>query len=599
MTSQVWSRACVLVISCVAVSWSARAQATDATILWLAAGAHGAPCTAPDACAAALGLACVRESCVEAGGNSEACRSSEYPGKTRCDGGLACDDSICVPAGGNGEVCRSCESASSAFCSLDRCGTSLSCDSTSLTCEPAGGRNQPCRELELATSLPQCDAQRLCIMGTCVDAGGEGQPCAADLTCAKGLFCEQTGSGGYGLCSISPRGLVSYSMTAQATQCVASVETKFAALAASGGGYTTVSSFDAHEGERLRPEQAKVAGFDSDWNGSLNYSDWDRDHVQSILRLPGEKYTYLISHASNDDGPAGLMIANRSEALYLFPYDREPIYSHHPGGMSMFGNTVAVAVEHGGVGRVVPCSPPYTSATCRDVVDDERGWIDFWSYDEGNSTRPLAWRSQVSTDQLPGKGNRPSAVAYTRLPNGRGLMLVLGSRSAEGWLLAENEYGTFGLIQHFPDLYGTYSTWEKYQNIHFVTDCGGALFLVASGGSEDLLPRNRENFADLYRLDAVSRGNFKLTYVKGWQPSYSNERCEGRCGANPVVYGGYLTYVCATGLTSAPEGGGDNIGVAEISTVRYTALPEPGTICCEGFTPDGRCPSRAMVGHCD
>ena len=56
-----------LAVGCLVVSSSAKAQATDATILWLAAGARGAPCSAPDACATALALACVGERCVDAG----------------------------------------------------------------------------------------------------------------------------------------------------------------------------------------------------------------------------------------------------------------------------------------------------------------------------------------------------------------------------------------------------------------------------------------------------------------------------------------------------------------------------------------------------
>ncbi len=611
MWSRVLSRACVLAVSCIVSSSSARA---DATILWLAAGAHGAPCTAPEACAAGLGLACFGARCVESGGDGETCRSPEYPGKTRCDSGLACEDTVCVPAGGNGQVCRSCESdsnASNLACYMDRCGTSLGCNPTSFTCEPAGGRHQPCRELDFLAlySQPTCDHERVCVSGTCVEPIEEGLSCS-DLKCSPSSFCEQTGSGGYAVCSVHPCGLISNATTAQATQCVTNVEGKFAALAASGGGYTNVYSFDAHEGERLRPEQATVGGFDSDWNVSPGPGDWDRDHVQSILRLPGSKFNYLISHSSNDDGPAGLMIANRREALYLFPYDREPTVSNHPGGMSMFGNTVAVAVEHGGVGDIVPCSDPAAFHNCREAVNNNLGWVDLWTYDEGNSKRPLTFRSQVKTDMLPGKNQRISSVAYTRLTDGRGLMFVLGARSAEGWLLAETKGGEFGLLKHFANLYEThmipghhpFSNWKMYQNIHFVTDCTGVLYLVASAGSDDLLPRNRENYVDLYRLEASSNsdsyGALKLKHVNAWQPTYSNERCEGRYGANPVISNGELSYICSTGLTSAPEGNGDNIGVAEINTVRYGTMPEPGTICCGPLTPTGLCPSRAKAGQC-
>ncbi len=217
MWNRVVSRACVPAVRCSAFSSSVHAQ-VDATILWLAAGAHGAPCMAPNACASAYRLACVREQCVEAGADGEDCRSPEYPNKTRCDSGLACDNGMCAPAGGKGQARRSCESASSAFCQLDRCATSFSCDPTSFACEPAGGRNQPCRELELIhTSMPQCDDELVCTMGICVEEVDEGLECQRDLSCPIGLFCEQTGSGGYGICSIQPRGLVSNAMTRQAT----------------------------------------------------------------------------------------------------------------------------------------------------------------------------------------------------------------------------------------------------------------------------------------------------------------------------------------------------------------------------------------------
>lgn len=526
-----------------------QAQA-DEVLMWQAAGLRDSSCSSPDACKTSLGLACVSGHCQPAGAYGQACRPSDHPLGTWCNEGLACGpDALCYPAGGDGQLCRDCGVGSGMEPCTDRCDPGLGCDPEVFLCLPGGGSAEPCREAgEVA-----CNGGLACWMGRCAPTGGEHEACDGFLSCQAGLFCELANEDS-GVCVREPRGLASASDTPEASSCVDDVPGAFAHLA-SFGGHTRTFSFDAREGSRLPPDNAKVAEFD------LDLLDQDVDHVQGIVRLPDDSGRFLITRDSEDEGPAGLMIVDRTDARFLFPvWD-----AYHPGGLSMFGHTVAVAVEEGFRTRL-ECSSGIE--ICQEYTDFNLGWVDLWEYRPQDAASPMRKRSAVTTIGLPGDGHRPSAAAFTRKTDGRGLMFVLGRKSAEGWLLHQHSTtsspGPWKLMQHFSNL-GSLPGWHMFQNIHFVTDCAGELYLVGSASNGKDLPSQRANHVVLYRLVATARAEFTLQFVQHWSPKYDRDRCDLLYSGNPVISEGELSYVCSDGTSDIASS--ENIGVAEIGPV--------------------------------
>jgi hypothetical protein len=149
-------------------------------------------------------------------------------------------------------------------------------------------------------------------------------------------------------------------------------------------------------------------------------------------------------------------------------------------------------------------------------------------------------------------------VAYTRLADGSGLVFILGRASKEGWLM--QEFGDrWRMLQHFPKLSESVvdGVWRAFQNLHFVTECSGALYLVATAREPGT---GNDNYADLFRLEASSRGRYLLHKIKMWKPYYSGHYCNARYAANPVVQNGEISFVCSGGLSDVSG----NLGVAEV-----------------------------------
>lgn len=502
-------------IVALSLAMTATASADDSVMIWLATSGSNAPCDPQDSCSQSSGLGCVA--------------------------------GRCSPVRMEGQAC-------SPYSMLDRCDGALGCSPTTGLCMPAGGQQQPCRE----TPAPACESNLACVMGTCVPAGGEGQPCGANATCADGLFCAD------GACVIYPRGLVSMADTAEASSCVGGVPDALARVSRSSPSSTF--SFFAKEGQVLLPGNQVVHPFQTE----IELGGVNTQHVQSILRLPQTTDQFVISRDVDGEGVAGLMVVDRSEARQFFPtFDVD-----HPGGMSIFGHTIAVAAEHAKKVISTSCN---ALDMCITEFDENAGWIDFWKYEPNKPGSLLRWTHRLDTGFLAG-GHRASSVAYTKTPDGGELAFILGARSETAWLVQRSpassswrhvqsfkSYFTF-LPHTVPSIDSNGFSrlpwgWKSYQNIHFVTDCNGYLYLVGSAGNGAYANTNRENFVDLFRLKAQSRGVFYLDKIQGWQPTFDRDRCDLTYAGNPIVANGTLEYICSDGTSDISNS--KNVGVAE------------------------------------
>ncbi len=503
-SNRLWLCIVALAVASGASPTATNAQLDDAVLAWLASGRDGVPCMSPEACDVMTSYACLDERCTPVGSEGRSCRPADHILGHACDVGLACENSVCEQAGGYDQPCLPCDDHDTMMsCLHDRCDYSLGCDQGTFHCLPAGDEDQPCRE-----EGASCNDGMQCIAGTCIAVGDESQPCSPDRGCNLGLFCEPDNQ----TCTIQPRGLTASMDTEEETACVAGVEGQFHNLVTSTKA-PKVTAFDAKIGQQLPPDYYAVAPF------SLNAFATSVDHMQGICKLPGtSSYKFLFTRSAEGSDTAGVMIADDSASRFLYA-----IEAKHPGGLSMFGDRIAIAVELG--------------------YDNPKGWIEMMQYNRSSASSPLDYVERIVLNDSMG-GDRLSSVAYTLMPDRSELMFVLGQQSEEGWLVQRRPGDDWRLLYYFPDGFSSFwsyhGVWRMFQNVHFVNDCSGALYIVASsqaGGT---------NYADLYLLEATGRGTYRLDKKESWR-SESNSSCDARYAANPIIRAGTLSYICAGG----------------------------------------------------
>jgi hypothetical protein len=193
----------------------------------------------------------------------------------------------------------------------------------------------------------------------------------------------------------------------------------------------------------------------------------------------------------------------------------------HPGGLSVVGDYAVLGL--GG---------------------ETRSEIVFFDVSIPELPRRLATRISIGQPDH-------SSVAIARRPDGKYLLATLSIatkelrfyRSAQASL----EATTFGdeMVVKFSDIV---RWWGGYQNINFVKQCDGRLFLIGTDGDTDILdPTYAQDFAQLFAVDNPDSPSRKITYmgVKYFEshPFMSNFNAGGGAfvtkGGDLLLYGAF------------------------------------------------------------
>jgi hypothetical protein len=337
---------------------------------------------------------------------------------------------------------------------------------------------------------------------TCGAAQGS---CASDRDCSGGFTCNNPYGNARGRCVGA---LESYTKAAQGrvewragqahNVCVLnSVVDEVNALA---DVPSTRVDYHPREEVPLPPDGAALPDLGTVLNA-------DEGHVQSVARIPamgGDRWMavsiskfgaatggIMFVELGQLDGNAGRPFRgglasdttrNVSRAYYSLP-------SHHPGGISLMGRTLTVAAE-------------------QDTQTNE-GSVYFYDVSDPLRKRassaliakmPLQSRfypPRIAASEVAGLV-RPTAVSIVPMASGGYLMAL--TKSSQLWLyLTEYEIGP-NMKWYFHDKL-TIGNGGNIENVTFVTECDGAIFLLVTGNTRSGLGENGvSNQVTTYRV---------------------------------------------------------------------------------------------------
>ena len=177
---------------------------------------------------------------------------------------------------------------------------------------------------------------------------------------------------------------------------------------------------------------------------------------------------------------------------FYYPTEGTP----HPGGMQAFGHYLAIAAE-----------PPSGTS-----------FVDIYDFSGGFGAGVLLQRVSLFSTGFPVAPERViTAVAVTRLKDGRYLMFVLGKDGAHrGWFFVSRDPSLPSTWDPFDYFDGnndaTPGSFHEYQNVTFLTDCATAdIYMVATGNTGLGLFSAGSNYADLFKLDSDPTVGVRMT----------------------------------------------------------------------------------------
>lgn len=271
---------------------------------------------------------------------------------------------------------------------------------------------------------------------------------------------------------------------------------------------------------------------------------------------------------------------------FYYPTDGSP----HPGGMQAFGRYLAVAEE----------APSGTS------------WVDIYDFAAGFGNGALINRVMMFSDGFPVEPDLSiTAVAVTRLNDGRYLMFVLGKDNhRRGWFFVSRDASPASTWDPFDYFDGTTDapsqSFQLYQNVTFITECGsGDLYLLATGNTELGVFSDGTNYADLFKLEADPAVGVRMTRLssRNFDPG-TNGACTFRAAATgyAVKENRLALYCHAYPQTTLSLGaGGGVIGAAISPNLKFVEYAPPpgclftevacGSSCCDSGDSciDGAC----------
>lgn len=275
-------------------------------------------------------------------------------------------------------------------------------------------------------------------------------------------------------------------------------------------------------------------------------------HFQGAARLPLPLLTSIpgfnddnwmvLSH--NREELPGLLFAHMGVAGASYAWSETSAHDfefmhvieedglNHPGGMQVVGDTLAVSFEKSG-GQDVPSR------------------VRFYGYED--PTAGADERSELVLNVgLPGISDvldsRTSGVAMTKLDDGRYFVFVGGdNHSQTGWFFvssnteinSETEWEMIDSWQEWSSAHA--SAYYYYDNLAFITECTGDIYLIALGtstaGSTDTDGR-----ADLFRL-IVNQGGTGFDFLPAGAPKNLEEPSLGGLAVDPSVRFGGAAHV--------------------------------------------------------
>lgn len=231
-------------------------------------------------------------------------------------------------------------------------------------------------------------------------------------------------------------------------------------------------------------------------------------HFQGITRLGREDATWLA--VSRSGSPSAVALLGPSGIVAEI---RAPEGLTHAGGIQALGSVLAVPYEHKqGQSRVV----------LYDVADPVRPRI-LYELD----------RSDVPAPSEPGHA---SAVALTRLADGR-LLMIVGVRSSSVLDIYVSNHADLAAPELRFIRVGTLedAIEGRFQSHNLVTQCDGTLYLVGAYNTGFPAPALGRDRLRWYRLDTAWDGGVAL--VESGSRTLDCRRCNFRAAAGVFVSG--------------------------------------------------------------
>lgn len=414
-----------------------------------------------------------------------------------------------------------------------------------------------------------------------------GSCCSGSYPCGLGLECKDS------KCVHKPLGFVSRENTRACNRCVEGSVMEI--LDAISLNYRPMSNIEYDvEWFGVYPPDTTVFP-EMGWEVDV----MEIDHVQGIGRIPGIMgENWIVGTRSEIDdfsGVAGIFFAqlgdvngNGGEPFFkdssssnnrlrlVFPIEGVD----HPGGLQVIGQTLVFAT-HAGESSIGPSVYFYDLSNLDRYVEGTPAYDeDLTSLDARMSVINL--RSDFNWNEIGVEGppDGTSAVAIVRMSSGSYLMAVQGgstSHHREMWFfrsLTNRELSP--ATEWIFDSYHEYDLTRGAENINFITECSGAIFLAHTTNETEPILDPLTNFMAVSRLKTDASGKF---IVDRWPPledylvigldAVDNDICNFRAAGNVYVTPtGRLVIYCSEkhNLETDPSA---EIGLAEFVDWSY------------------------------